>query len=147
MANTTINELKFFIKAQQNLGNEIILINNANETTNCWNSNILKKYRTCKLCDPIAMKHGTATYPNTYSRKYGRIDFILCSSALLPFISSADILPFGTMVFSDHRGLYIDIHLHQFLRTPDTDLVTNTGITQNSLTNSFSEKCSTSPHY
>ena len=34
MANTTINKLQFFIKAQQNLGNEIILINNANETTN-----------------------------------------------------------------------------------------------------------------
>ena len=71
------------------------------------------------------MKHGTELEPNTYSRGSGRIDFTLCSKTLLPFISNAGILPFGMIVFSDHWGLFIDINLHQFLRNPNTYLVTN----------------------
>ena len=97
----------------------------ANETANFKNSTIINLCRICKLCDPIAIKNGTELEPNTYSRGSGRIDFILCSKALLPFISNAGILPFGTIAFSDHRGLFIDINLHQFLRNPNTDLVTN----------------------
>ena len=126
MANTTITKLHFFISSQQNLRNKIILSMDASETANYKNSNIINVCRTCKLCDPIAMGHGTVIEPNTYSRSSGWIDSILCSSVLLPFVSSVRILPFGTIAFSDHRGLYIDINLHQFLRNPNTDLVTNT---------------------
>ena len=125
MSHNTINDLRFFINSQRNLGTEIILGMNANETANCKNSNIIKLCRTCKLCDPISMKHGTAREPNTFSRGSGRIYFILCSRALLQFISSVGILPFGTIAFSNLRGMVIDINLYQLLRNPNTDLVTN----------------------
>ena len=98
----------------------------ANETANCKNNNIIKICSICKLCDPVAMKHGIETEPNAYSMGSRRIDFILHTRALLPFISSAGILPFGTIAFLDHRGLYININLYQFIRNPNTDLVTNT---------------------
>ena len=104
MTDNTIVDLQVFINSQRNKGTEIILSMDANETTNCKNSNIIKLCHICKLCGPIAMKHGTELESNTYSRGSSRIDFILCSKALLPFISNAAILPFGTIAFSDHRG-------------------------------------------
>ena len=125
MADNTITDLQVFINSQRNNRTETILSMDANETANCKNSTIIKLCRICKLCDPIAMKHGTELEPNTYFRGSGKIDFNLCSKALLPFISNAIILPFGTIAFSDHRGLFIDMNLHQFLRNPNTDLVTN----------------------
>ena len=70
MVDATINEMQAFTNSQQNLGNEIILSMNANETANCKNNNIINICRTCKLCDPIAMKHGTGRQPKTYSRSY-----------------------------------------------------------------------------
>ena len=118
MVDTTINNLQSFIKSQQNTGNGIILCINVNEIANYKNNR--------KLCDPIIMRHDTETEPNILSRGYVKIDFILCTRALLPFILRVDILSFGTIAFSDHRGLYIDINLHQYLRNLNTDLVTNT---------------------
>ena len=112
MTDNTITDLQVFINSQRNNRTETILSMDANETSNCKNSTIIKLCRICKLCDPIAMKHGTELEPNTYSKGSGRIDFILYSKALLPFISNASILPFGTIAFSDHRGLFIDINLH-----------------------------------
>ena len=74
-------------------------------------------------------ENDTTIEPNTYSRGSRRIDFILCSRVLLTFISSAGILPFGTIAFSDHRGVFIDINFRQFLRNLNTDLVTNSPCT------------------
>ena len=68
MTNTTIIEVQFFINSQQNLGNEIIISIDVNETANYKNSNIVKICRTCKMYETIAMKHGTAIEPNTYYR-------------------------------------------------------------------------------
>ena len=67
----------------------------ANEIVNCTNITILKLCRIYELCDPIAMKYGTESEPNTYSRGAGRIYFIFCTNALLSFISYIGKLPFG----------------------------------------------------
>ena len=98
----------------------------ANEIVNYKINNIIKSCRLWKLCDPIAMKNGTEIEPNIYSRESELMYFILCTRALLRCISSVGILPFGTITFLNHRGLYIDINLHKFLRNPNTDLVTST---------------------
>ena len=89
-------------------------------------SKIITLCHTCKLCDPIAMEHGTATEPNTYSRGSGRIKFVLCSRALLPFISNAGLLTFGKITFSAHRGIFIDINLHKFLQTSGAAIFSDT---------------------
>ena len=59
MADNTITDLQVFINSQRNNRTETILSMDANETSNCKNSTIIKLCRICKLCDPIAMKHGT----------------------------------------------------------------------------------------
>ena len=92
MVDNTIIDLQVFINSQRNKGMEIILSMDANETMNCKNSTIITLCCIWKLCDPIAIKHETELEPNTYSRGSGRIDFILCSKALLPFISNVAIL-------------------------------------------------------
>ena len=125
MADSTIIDLQLFINSRRNNSSEIIICVDANKTANHTNSNILKLCRTCKLCDPIAMKHGTESEPNTYSRGSGTIDFIFCTNALLPFISFIRILPFGFIVLSDHRGQFMDINIQKFLRNSNSDLVTN----------------------
>jgi len=65
MTDSTIIDLKLFINSDQNNGSEIILCMDANETANHTNFTILKLYCKCKLCDPIVMKHGTKSEPNT----------------------------------------------------------------------------------
>lgn len=75
MSRNTIIDLQFFINSQRILGAEIILGEDTNKTTNCKFSNIIKLCCTCKLYDPITMKHGTETELNNYSRGSGRIDF------------------------------------------------------------------------
>ena len=88
-------KLQIFINSQRRNGNEIILCIKANETANCKNNNIIKICHTCKLSNPIVMKHGTENVPNTYFRGSGRIDFIIYTRSLLLFISSDRILLFG----------------------------------------------------
>ena len=103
MADNTITYLQFFINPQRNKGEEIILSMDANKKANCKNSTIIKLCRICKLCNLTAMKHGTESEPNTYSRGSDKIAFILCSKALLPFISNVGILSCGIIAFSDYR--------------------------------------------
>ena len=93
MTDNTITDLQLFISSHRNIGSEIILCMDANETANCTNITIVKLCHICKLCDSIAMKHGTESEPNTYSRGSSRINFIFCTNALLYFISYIGILP------------------------------------------------------
>ena len=116
MVDTTIKKLQTFINLQRNLEKETILSIDANKTANFKSHNIIKICRICKLCDPIAMEHRSEREPNTYSRGSERIECIICTILPLPFKSSVGILPFGRITFSDHRGLYIVMNLHQFLQ-------------------------------
>ena len=76
------------------------------------------------LVDPILHFHGPDDTP-THIRGQRRIDFILVSPSLLPFITACGILPFST-VPSDHRPLFLDFDLQDLLQSTPASLSSRT---------------------
>ena len=72
------------------------------------------------LIDPILHFHGPDDLA-THIRGQRRIDFILVSPSILPFITACGILPFFT-VPSDHRPLFLDVDLHSLLQSTPASL-------------------------
>ena len=80
--------------------------------------------------------HGTKGEPNTYARGSDRIDYFFCTKNIYKFILECGILPFFSIMTSDHRGLYLDVDIIQYLRNPFIDLAH----TQNRLLSSTHSK-------
>ena len=70
---------------------------------------------TCKLTDAHAFLHASSCNPATYVRGTKRLDYILVSEGVLPFLRFGGIEAFFTTIHSDHRGLFIDIDLTALL--------------------------------
>jgi hypothetical protein len=69
----------------------------------------------CDLVDPHAIHHGTDQEPSTYSRGTKRLDYIFVSPSVLPFIQKCGIDPFHQILYTDHRGLFIDADIKGLL--------------------------------
>jgi hypothetical protein len=59
------------------------------------------------LTDVYRHRHGLDE-PATYKRGHRRLDYILCSSALLPAVTACGILPFQQLSSSDHQTVFVD---------------------------------------
>ena len=53
--------------------------------------------------------------PYTHKRGSKRIDFVFCTKLINPIHQKCGILPFDTVTVSDHRSIYLDINLFDFL--------------------------------
>ena len=69
----------------------------------------------CDLADPHANAHGTNGEPSTYSRGTKQLDYVFISPRILPFIQKYGIHPFHQVIFTDHRGLFLDMDLKDLL--------------------------------
>ena len=69
-----------------------------------------------QLVDVHFHMHPEEIQTATYSRGRTKIDHILVSRELLPFITSAGMVAFNQIIQSDHRGLFLDIKLASYLR-------------------------------
>ncbi|MFN9979690.1 MAG: hypothetical protein ACK53Y_07245, partial [bacterium] len=63
---------------------------------------------TCGLIDLLTLQHPDPLPPATYIRGKERIDFIFVSAALLPNVRHTGILPYNSILISDHCPCYID---------------------------------------
>ena len=88
----------------------------ANEGFSEFNSGISKILTKTQMCDPIFLHHGSENEINTYARGYKRIDFIFYTSTISQFIIRTGIHLFDSVTTTDHRVLYIDIMLKEYLR-------------------------------
>ena len=61
------------------------------------------------LVDAHAVLHGLSSEPPTYSRGKRRLDYMFISRHLVPNLVRTGIEPFNQRIFSDHRGLFIDL--------------------------------------
>ena len=61
------------------------------------------------LTDAQSYCHGLECEQPTYARGRTRVDYIFVSERLLPFIIRQGCEPFNARIFSDHRGLFLDI--------------------------------------
>ena len=104
---------------------EIIIGIDANEPFASSRGYVARLYSKCKLIDTIAQHHGITNKPNIFIRGSQGIDFLFCSKTISSFITSYGIPSFEYISSSDHRSIFIDINIVQYLRNPFIDTNTN----------------------
>jgi hypothetical protein len=111
----------------------VIVMLDANESLQHFNNDFTKWVRESGLVDIHVHRHGTEGEPAMHTRGSSRIDYMLISQDLVDFVSAAGIVPFKTFTKSDHRALFMDIDLDNYLggRPSDTALATRRGLTSN----------------
>jgi hypothetical protein len=77
------------------------------------------------LSDVYRHRHGMDE-PATYQRGHRRLDYILCSAALLPAVSSCGILPFKILSCSDHRSVFVDFDTKLLFGSLPSELASST---------------------
>jgi hypothetical protein len=67
--------------------------------------------RECRLIDVFHQHHGV--YPDfaTFDLSSKRLDYMIGSASLLPFIKQCGYLAFYHGIPSDHRGMFLDLSL------------------------------------
>ena len=112
----TLDDLSKRISELHQRNHAIILNIDANEHMyQTRNSKLPQWIQTNQLIDIHATLHGFTDEPETYKRGSHRIDFTLISHNLLEYITAAGILPYNTLGKGDHRALYTDVHMEQYL--------------------------------
>ena len=105
-------------------GNGIILFMDANSSLNDTHSWLHELLQKTGLHDIYSHRHGYDEEPATYVRGTKRIDFMFATSDFLPYIASSGYTSFANT--SDHRTMYCDIHIKQYLKEdppPDIDSI------------------------
>jgi exonuclease III len=103
-----MRDLETLIKTLQSSENLIIIAGDFNDHLEAGTplSSLISRL---SLVDVMTSEHGP---PNlaTYSRGSTVVDHIIASPEVLPFIVSSGIEPFNSRLFSDHRGLFLDLN-------------------------------------
>ena len=63
------------------------------------------------LIDSHATRHGLENEPASYARGSIRVDYIFISARLKSHLLRAGLEPFNQRIFSDHRGMFIDLSI------------------------------------
>ena len=73
----------------------------------------------------ITKEVGLSTPFRTHNRGQGIIDGVWTSPTLLPNIVRCGIAPFNHIFSSDHRGIFLDLNMHQFLDSSSVPLLSH----------------------
>jgi len=87
----------------------------ANEHVNDRNSG-LSQLLKIGMVDLHATRHDVTNEPATYKFGKRRIDYILGTPAIATHVIAAGIDPLYNGVFTDHRGIFVDIELNDLLK-------------------------------
>jgi hypothetical protein len=102
-----IQDLTTQLREWQMEGLEIILSGDLNEVLRDDPSEFASITTAFKHTDVYRHRHGLDE-PATYQRGHHRLDYILCTSSLLPVVTACGILPFKLLSESNHRTVYVD---------------------------------------
>jgi len=111
-----LTDLSVHIKTVSTDNTAFIIMMDANETYTDKNSALATWMQHHALIDVHMYLHNLDTDIPTHIRGTKRIDFILATANILPYIIHGGILPYHFLLSTDHRSLYIDIELKKFLR-------------------------------
>jgi ribonuclease HI len=89
--------------------NYTILMMDANENVNDSEGGLARLIQDTNLIDVFSLIGTEECNTPTYVRGNKKIDYILTSESLSPFIKNVGCLPFYIYNNSDHRGLFIDV--------------------------------------
>ena len=99
---------------------DIILMGDFNETIGMSIDGMAQVINECGLTDVQAFKHGLETEQSTYARGPNRVDYFLISDRLLQHVLRQGCEEFNARIFSDHRGLFMDMSYPGFFdRAPN----------------------------
>ena len=133
-----IEDLDQLLLDLTNHGNTIILAGDFNATIGDEPHGIDRIVSKYNLVDTIQYLHGPHACA-TYSRGSKCIDYVFCSSSFLPAIQRGAILPFHSIISSDHRPIFLDININQAFQAPLTSLLRPS---QRALSSTHSSNCS-----
>ena len=111
-----LQDLIIFTNELISPNHEVILLVDANEDFISSECGLSKFTRKKYITDPIFNKHGSHLEPNTHKSGISRIDYAFCTPHIEKFIIRCGITPFDLFTSSDHRGLYLDVHLLSYLK-------------------------------
>ena len=99
------------IKQWKHEYDDVLLVWDANEPLATPQKVIVRLMHKCRLINLFHHHHGVCPSFPTYERGQQRLDYMIGSSTLLPFITRCRYLPFFMGVQTDHRGLFIEFSL------------------------------------
>jgi hypothetical protein len=97
------------------VGEDVVLMIDANESLNDSWSEFSKFVRRTKLIDIVGQRHGTIDEPATHTKGTERIDHVLMSEGISEFVIATGILEFEEFCNSDHRAIYADVDMDAFM--------------------------------
>jgi len=115
-------DLSEHIRSLTSPDNAIIILMDANEAYTDKNSDLHKWMTQHSFNDVHMHLHQHDTTIPTYSRGHKRIDYILATDNILPYMQKSGILPFHFLLHTDHRALYVEIDLQKYLRSQPSTL-------------------------
>ena len=118
-------------------GNMILLAGDFNSTLGEDPTGLDRIVHKYNLCDTIQHLHGSYSCAS-HVRGSKCIDYILCNRPFLPAIHRGAILPFNSVISSDHRPIFLDIDINQTFQTPLSSLLRPS---QRSLFSTDQKKC------
>jgi endonuclease/exonuclease/phosphatase family metal-dependent hydrolase len=101
---------------QQNC--DIILMGDFNEEVGSKPNGMQSVLEAGHLTDCHVHRHGLATETPTYARGSRRVDYVFLSQRLLPHLAHCGTEPFNHRIFSDHRGLFLDLRPVTYTHIP-----------------------------
>jgi len=103
-----IRDLTALIQQRQETGDQVVLGGDFNEVMS-ENSGIHQLASVCGLIDVFSQRFETVTRPATFKGGSNRLDYVLLSPTLVPYIKASGYEPYDYRgVFSDHRAMYLD---------------------------------------
>jgi hypothetical protein len=102
-----ITDLTTQLSKWRSSGMEILLSGDLNEVLGENPSEFAKITTEFNLTDIYRHRHGLDE-PATYQRGHRRLGYILCTSELLPALTTCGTLPFKQLSASDHRTVFVD---------------------------------------
>jgi hypothetical protein len=104
-----ITDLRALVSEIRREGHDIILMGDFNEQIGLDPHGMSSVLTAGGLIDSYITRHGIDKEPATYARGKTRVDYIFISERLRPHLLRSGIEPFNQRIFSDHRGMYIDL--------------------------------------
>ena len=117
-----INDLIQLVQELQQKYHAILIGGDFNDTVHRRNSGILKLIMQTGLVDIWQHRYPNHEPFNTYARGTERIDNVLCTTNILPYIKSIGYSPYQWITNSDHRAILLDIDFHQIFND-DTPVI------------------------
>ena len=83
-----------------------------NEDITKSNSEVQQLMHTCNLIDPLPLLMPRQSQLPMYKRGQKRLDVMLVSENVMPYITAEYHLAYDVITFSDHRALLVDFNVH-----------------------------------